>query len=394
MQRINRILSLLLCGLLALGCIPVQGEELTPRDAYWEYIELLNLYLTDKADAAVDINRLRTGFDAIDYQHSLEFSLYAEVLAYLASGELHLAEEWVSFLQDISSKEFNDLIASSNFQENYSCIRSVKELALYVSARRYEAQRQYASAIDCYKQCPKFFDSLSRYRALKDAHPETAAPTKTPTQRPTATPAPARSSLANQYVQRGGIVSFGSYEQDGNQWNGQEPIQWLVLERSGSRALLLSLYGLDTQPYHTYSTNINWSNCYLRTWLQTDFYFVAFDQTEQNAILTTRNSTPLYANASGSPGPETSDQVFVLSPQEVERYLPNRNDRAVRATSYALSRGASTKVDGNSYWWLRSYSDYSTQRVQIINSQCNFYASTMDDYAAVVRPSIWVDVNK
>nr|MBR4281207.1 hypothetical protein [Clostridia bacterium] len=199
------------------------------------------------------------------------------------------------------------------------------------------------------------------------------------------------SSLRNASV--GSIVTFGTYEQDGVYNNGAEPIEWIVLDRSGSKVLLLSRYGLDVQPYHYSATAINWSTSSVRQWLQSSFYNEAFTASEQAMISTTRNSTPVNSETSGSPGPDTYDTVFLLSSTEATRYLISRESRMVKATSYALMRGAGTNYSQNSYWWLRSYSDGIRKRVLMINSQGNVYASTIDDYQAVVRPAIWVNVD-
>ena len=191
MRNTKHLRTLLIILLLLIFCVSVcssaHAEELTPRDAYWESIELLNLYLSDKSDAQVNINKLHKRLVEIDYQYSYEFSQYVEILTFLEAGRLSDAEEWVHFLQETTSKEFNEFISSADFQEKYACIRSVDDLALYVSGRAYEARKQYAEAADCYKQCPRFFDALSRYKALKVVTP-TPKPTKAPTPKPTITP--------------------------------------------------------------------------------------------------------------------------------------------------------------------------------------------------------------
>ena len=191
----------------------------------------------------------------------------------------------------------------------------------------------------------------------------------------------------------GSIVNFGSYEQDGVYNNGAEPIEWIVLDRRGSQVLLLSRYGLDAQPYHHTAMAINWSNSSVRKWLQSNFYNEAFSAEEREMIVTTHNSTPVNSNNAGSPGPDTYDTVFFLSSTEATKYLPTQESRMVKATSYAIMRGAGTNYSQNSYWWLRSYADGSRRRVLMVNSQGNVYASTIDDYKAVVRPAIWVEVN-
>ena len=48
----------------------------------------------------------------------------------------------------------------------------------------------------------------------------------------------------------GDIITFGRYPQTASGIDST-PIEWIVLDRDGSRALLLSKYGLDMKPYHT-----------------------------------------------------------------------------------------------------------------------------------------------
>lgn len=196
-------------------------------------------------------------------------------------------------------------------------------------------------------------------------------------------------SLQNADV--GSVVTFGTYEQDGVYDNGAEPIEWIVLDRRGSQVLLLSLYGLDVQPYHHTAMAINWSNSSVRDWLQNDFCNTAFTSEERAMIATTHNSTPVNENNEGSPGPDTYDTVFFLSATEATKYLATQEDRMVKATSYALMKGAGANYSQNGYWWLRSYADGSRKRVLMINSQGNVYASTIDDYKALIRPAIWAE---
>ena len=169
-------------------------------------------------------------------------------------------------------------------------------------------------------------------------------------------------------------------------------VEWMVLDRRGDRVLLLSCYGLDAQPYHQTSTAVNWSNSDIRRWLQNEFYNEAFTAEEQTMIATTQNATPINSNNAGSPGPNTYDKVFLLSSTEATNYLPSPESRMVKATSYALMRGAGTNYSQNSFWWVRSYADGSRRKVLMVNSQGNVYASYMNDYEAVVRPAIWIEV--
>ena len=51
-------------------------------------------------------------------------------------------------------------------------------------------------------------------------------------------------------AQAGDIIEFGSYEQDGDESNGAEPIQWEVLKVEDGRALVISKYVLDSHPFN------------------------------------------------------------------------------------------------------------------------------------------------
>ena len=42
-------------------------------------------------------------------------------------------------------------------------------------------------------------------------------------------------ALPYRKAAKGDLVTFGSFEQDGDELNGPEPIQWIVLERFGDR---------------------------------------------------------------------------------------------------------------------------------------------------------------
>ena len=79
-------------------------------------------------------------------------------------------------------------------------------------------------------------------------------------------------------AQPGDTVVYGSYEQDNNTGNGNEPIEWRVLANQGGKLLLIVNVGLECVPYHTEYTGITWENCYMRQWLNSDFIAKAFTE--------------------------------------------------------------------------------------------------------------------
>ncbi len=45
-----------------------------------------------------------------------------------------------------------------------------------------------------------------------------------------------------------GTMTFGHYEQDGDEKNGEEPIEWIYIEVDGVGTVLISKYILDYYP--------------------------------------------------------------------------------------------------------------------------------------------------
>ncbi len=138
------------------------------------------------------------------------------------------------------------------------------------------------------------------------------------------------------------------------------PIEWFVLAREGDKALLISKYGLDAKPYHNDVAITTWEKCDLREWLNGEFLYTAFNADERVKIVQVRNLNPDNPQW-GTPGDNTTDdRVFLLSIDEVNRYLKYRFERSCNTTAYARSKGASIASDGYIYigdgadWWLRS----------------------------------------
>lgn len=119
----------------------------------------------------------------------------------------------------------------------------------------------------------------------------------------------------------GDIITFGQYEQDGNEDNGPEDIEWVVLSVDDEKALVVSKYALDCRPYNIENADVTWENCSLRTWLNNDFLNSAFSDEEQDHIpeVTIANEDNSYYGTWG--GNNTTDRVFCLSLNEINDYI-------------------------------------------------------------------------
>ena len=204
----------------------------------------------------------------------------------------------------------------------------------------------------------------------------------------------------------GNYVTFGEYPQT-TAGEDMTPIEWLVLARNGNKALLISRYGLDAQPYNTDYTSVTWETCTLRTWLNGTFYNKAFSSAEQAAILTTNvdnSKNQCYSGWSTSSGNNTQDKVFLLSYAEANKYFGVTYDNSsntksrVAPTAHAIAQGAwtsySNKTTDSTYagwWWLRSpgtYQDYAAIVYFVGSLDFNY----VDSDSGSVRPALWVNL--
>ncbi len=188
-------------------------------------------------------------------------------------------------------------------------------------------------------------------------------------------------------------VWFGNYWQEDTNGDGRadqkdekKPIRWRVLSVKGDDAFLLADQNLDCQKYNDSWTDVTWETCTMRSWLNgygagankdgkeyggNNFLTNAFSAGERSAIRTTKvvnGNNPYYGTEGGN---DTSDQVFLLSLDEVmdpvygfsSDYKIYDAGRRAENTEYVKGRGAYTSSSkeyaGNGWWWLRSPGDGS-----------------------------------
>lgn len=202
----------------------------------------------------------------------------------------------------------------------------------------------------------------------------------------------------------GNYVTFGTYPQT-KAGNDATPIEWLVLARDGDKALLISCYGLDAQPYNTSIIDVTWETCTLRKWLNGTFYNKAFSSAEQAAILTTNvdnSKSQCYSAWNTSGGNNTQDKVFLLSYAEANKYFGvtysgdiNTKSR-VAPTAYAIAQGAfrnsSKHVDStNTGWLLRSPGSVRGSAAFVFPDGSLGSIGVSYDSSAV-RPALWVNL--
>ena len=197
----------------------------------------------------------------------------------------------------------------------------------------------------------------------------------------------------------GDIVKFGAYEQDNNSTNGKEEIEWKVLAKEGNKALVISKYALDAQPYNTLWADVTWETCSLRQWLNETFISDAFSTDEQNMIQTTDVKADPNPKYTTPPGNDTKDKVFLLSIPEVNKYFSSDEARKCAPTEYAMMQGVWTSAyyavggKGSCYWLLRSPGDNNGNVAEVFNSgYVSIGGSSVDYRSKGVRPALWINI--
>ena len=198
----------------------------------------------------------------------------------------------------------------------------------------------------------------------------------------------------------GDTLTFGEYEQDNDTSNGKEDIEWLVLAKEGNRLLLISDKALDCQQYNESWEDVTWETCSLRKWMNNTFLNEAFSTEEQKMIQSTNVSADENPEYDTDPGKATTDQVFLLSINEVNKYFASDEERMCVPTAYAIANGAYTSDSytkggaATCWWWLRSpgRSQSSAAGVGRGGGVLGIGGNVSNDYGCV-RPAIWIDLD-
>lgn len=162
-------------------------------------------------------------------------------------------------------------------------------------------------------------------------------------------------------------VQFGKYYQTSE----LAPLQWLVLDDKDGSYLLITKQCIEGVPFNEKKANVTWEECTLKKWLNDEFFRTAFTAQEQAAI--------------------NPDKVFLLTADEVVKYMPEESQRQCSPTSRARSRGVYINENGLSAWWTSSPAEKPSQAVYL--SSYGTFGNRphyVDDIVVGVRPAVRV----
>ncbi len=210
-------------------------------------------------------------------------------------------------------------------------------------------------------------------------------------------------------TKKGDKLYFGYFEQD-DKTSDPEPIQWIVLARTGNKRLLISRYILATLPFDkghkVYDNDVNiaeagrvpasWEKSSLRKWLNNTFLNTAFDQVERDCILRTSVTNEGNTEFNIKGGSKTSDRIFLLSISEATKYFTTAAKRKTTKTAYAKNM---YKTGQRYTWWYLRSPGMHVDFAAIVLSSGN-YTEAFGDWQGRgvsnpggVRPVMWIDLS-
>ena len=400
----NRALALL--AVLALLCAAVPAFAEVVYDDYETALTMAGNNLTNMQNlqTAIDLLQEMSGHKLSNY-----YVRYLQAVADLQGSNPKL---------DVIKGIFETYAKNEAFEQDLAerGLPSCKDLVAYAHARQLEA---WGYIDDAYNEYAKLtvLDSADRvysmYMRKANATPTpTPKPMATPTPKPTATPTPKPTATPKPKTpQVGDYITFGHYPQLTADGSDNTSIEWLVLDvdETNHRALVISRYGLDVQPYNTIYTEITWEKCTLRTWLNGEFMNNAFSKTEQGAILKTivdNSSSQGYSIYDTNGGNNTQDKIFLLSYTEANIFFgvtwgsSNNMKSRVTPTAYANAQGGWEGLlrdyqfaEGATWWWwLRSpggFQDFAAR----VNYDGSLGNGNVLNSLGLVRPAMWIDLD-
>lgn len=138
----------------------------------------------------------------------------------------------------------------------------------------------------------------------------------------------------------GDMVILGMYEQDGNEANGKEPIEWLVLDVHEDKMLVISKNVLASKRFD--NDYVPWKDSQIRKWLNEEFVRDAFGGIENKLIM----EVDVYED-----GQMTTDSIFLLGEKEVTKYFNTVEESQCEATKYATIQAEKEYLKGEKVVW-------------------------------------------
>ncbi len=202
-----------------------------------------------------------------------------------------------------------------------------------------------------------------------------------------------KTTLADS-VEVGDVIAFGKDIK--NSANPNKKLQWRILEKNETKCLVLSTYLTETRYRYDSSGEAVWESSDVREYLNNEYLNKAFDDSEKAFMLDTELVNSVSTGAGSIGGNNTIDKIFLLSEDEVLKYMPEEKLRR------AIGRDIATNnYLGYMSWMLRtpvfSENEYE-QLIAGVGMKGNIYNTSEERFSVDseigLRPAMWIDLGK
>ncbi len=205
----------------------------------------------------------------------------------------------------------------------------------------------------------------------------------------------------------GDRVYFGEWYLDYEK-REMEPMPWLVMDKEGDHILLVSEYVMNSDTYHFSEDVSQWKDSELCRLLNYDFYTYGLKEKERKLLcgkkgagnenwdISDREAYTYYIHRTEEEAYEDilvkNDLIFLLTRDDVLRYMPKPHQRVAETTKAARDEGLTWTKNGYvAPWWLADIAKNGTNAMyvdiygNIHDEGKSFYKTQMG-----VRPAVWL----
>lgn len=303
--------------------------------------------------------------DSGDYEKALDIYRTLSINKYSDSAQKAEETEYYYALQLADNGDLSRAVTLLSYSDYEKAPESLNGVRYRYAVSLYESG-SYNEAADEFKKLDNYSDAPQKAKQAKNMSFKTA--------------------------QCGDVVYLGEYDQDGQIYNGYEPVGWIVVGREDDRLLVVSKYCLEMSQFG----GENWADSYVRRWLNGEFISSAFSAEDLSRILT--------VNTAERNGASTLDRVFLLSVDECRKYLDDKDMLLAKRTDNLRNlyineyckpyNQPKPNSAAGADWWLRSAG--SLLGVQYVNKDgiINEYGYDTDNKFISIRPAMWLDISE
>lgn len=181
----------------------------------------------------------------------------------------------------------------------------------------------------------------------------------------------------------GQYFDFGYY--------GDENMVWQVVDIQDGKALIVCKNAVEAMAYNETGEAVSWEECSLRTWLNDEFYNVAFTDEERSHIVLTNLSTSGSETYNTTGGNDTYDYVFIPGYfDELWTYFSREADRPCIITVHATENYEQEDAM-ECIWWTRSPGEMQNQ-IMYITPKGAVKSTKYVGKKYGVRPAMWIEM--